>query len=437
MRMNHSVGGITMTSQYGNSEIKSKDSSDILCKINSYMIALVLASELIANVLKAVLDVTGTMRLIFAGTIIISYSTAIVVRHKFRANIYIILLFFYTLALFSISFLQNGINHNMIHLIEFLTYGLNGFLLMLLPYKTEWVLRNISRFAVLFLMFYSQIMDHIDLDVASYDRIKMGASYSILPIVAATILYVYYYREESRVFNVFNAVVYIANLMLLLLLISQGTRGAVVSLAVLIFFMLWNKKAGNQPKFSAIKRYALLVGVLIMAVAVVAFSEQILKVLFVTLNSMGISIAAINKSYLLMTSRGFQLSVLNGRDYVYANALEVFKESPVFGVGIGGFPDIYNYWPHNIFLHLFSELGLLLSLPYVLIIGKGVMIIMQQWPSDENDETAIMIMFLFTISVIRLMFSSRLWKEQAFWMFLVVVCSYARDRQKEHASKGK
>ena len=124
----------------------------------------------------------------------------------------------------------------------------------------------------------------------------------------------------------------------------------------------------------------------------------------------------------------------------YKSALLSFKSSPLFGIGIGGFSVFYKgldvvkgAYPHDIFLELLSELGLLgfLSFVYILIksISRGLVNI-----KLSNSETDIYLnLALFMVMIFMLINSSvsgDINDNRLLFVFLGLAFAYRRDAEK-------
>lgn len=395
--------------------------SDRLCKINSCMIAFVLMAEYIAIILGSLFHLTNILPIIFVTAVTISYVSAFFAGFALRININVLLFYVYSLFLIAFSMFFNGAGTNITYLSDFLSYGMIGFLLLILPYEPRIILRFISCSAIAYLIFPSQILEFISTDTATYGQINMFSSYAISTIIVSSIIYLFFYTKS---FKWFDIIVYIANLSLLFLVLLQGSRGAVIELFVLFLFIWWKKSGSNDMRKDFLKKYLFLAGILFTGIVIITNYALLLKMIYESLRSMGISISLINKSYTLIASQGSVFGVLNGRDTVFANALSLFVKSPVFGTGAGSFGDAFGTWPHNLILQLLSELGILFSIPFLYVIGRGIFAILRQWKFAESKDAGIMLLFLFSISIPRLMLSAYFWKEQSFWMFIIVTCSF-------------
>src|SRR5699024_8937004 len=98
----------------------------------------------------------------------------------------------------------------------------------------------------------------------------------------------------------------------------------------------------------------------------------------------------------------------------------------------GSFAKINNgSYPHNILLHLLIEGGVLLVIPFILIIISTLKTFLKPWFNNQYfDELRLLIIFLFVISLPRLMLSTYLWKIQSFWLLIFIVILVNAQRLK-------
>ncbi len=66
--------------------------------------------------------------------------------------------------------------------------------------------------------------------------------------------------------------------------------------------------------------------------------------------------------------------VLNGRDYLWKQSLNVFSENKVFGAGIGYVNFLLGDAPHNIYIQLLSETGIIGFITYIMAIISSLLI---------------------------------------------------------------
>ncbi|NHF61380.1 O-antigen ligase family protein [Flavobacteriaceae bacterium TP-CH-4] len=111
----------------------------------------------------------------------------------------------------------------------------------------------------------------------------------------------------------------------------------------------------------------------------------------------------------------------SGRDQIYANALRLFRESPLFGdfylisSGIGR-----NGYPHNFFLEAFITTGLLGGIPFVIM---TMIAFVKSYRLLLNGHKSSWIVLMFLQLLIYGMFSSALYSSQDFWALCLFVLS--------------
>jgi len=118
---------------------------------------------------------------------------------------------------------------------------------------------------------------------------------------------------------------------------------------------------------------------------------------------------------------------LNGRDSIYKETLNGIINSPIWGNGISHFGDFSGGYPHNLFLQLMYEGGLILLIPFIILILRSIKIMLFR---NIKIEIRIFVIFLFCTSVMQLLFSSTYWESQIFWFLIgttIKVC-YSKSK---------
>jgi O-antigen ligase len=82
----------------------------------------------------------------------------------------------------------------------------------------------------------------------------------------------------------------------------------------------------------------------------------------------------IQRSLSILTGSGNGLSS-NGRDALWQQAWDIFRQHPLFGIGTGGFAGVApaDLYPHNLFLELGAEVGIFGVVATVLVLIGGVL----------------------------------------------------------------
>ena len=183
-----------------------------------------------------------------------------------------------------------------------------------------------------------------------------------------------------------------------MLVVLSGSRGSMISVAVASMFFF----AINRASFGKV----FVIAALCASIGVVVF-------LFTPLG-VAISNAVEARIGALLVDQVYT----SGRDQIYADAVDLAKEHPLAGVGLGGFMPITGWvYPHNIFLELTCEggavaLGLFLAMlaafgctiyrmrerVHVTSLTALVMLLVaSQFSGDLYDSRAIFLLPLFVI----------------------------------------
>ncbi len=109
----------------------------------------------------------------------------------------------------------------------------------------------------------------------------------------------------------------------------------------------------------------------------------------------------------------------SGRDFLYQSFLELFYENPIFGNGIGITNELWDVTPHNLFLQILVEFGILGMFVFILLACGFLYVLLKI--RKVNNELFLILGILFSVSFGRLLVSSDLWLRQEFWLFLSMV----------------
>lgn len=395
--------------------------NEVVLSINSFLLAVIICAEFIALVFAALGIISdGLLPVIFISALVVSYSMNFLTLPKsIRINIKSMIFILLIIMLFIITFSFKGFATTAKeYFIEFMAYGGIVYLIALLPFSPYKVIRYSMLLGIVFLINPIKIISFTSINtITSYERITMGASYAILPILTATILHFCFFYDKA---NFLDKIAYICNTILLVVLFTRGTRGAVLSILILIFLILYlkiSKLAGRNKYFISMIFLLVALGVILL---ILTNLKNIILNLYLFLQSIGIEIAALIKTYNFIEEEGI-VAILNGRDSIYIRSLELFLQSPIWGHGIGIYGDIYGTYPHNLFLQILTEGGIILFIPIATIIIECVKLLLKPWSRNNlYEDWRYLLLFLFIIAIPRLMFSSYLWQEQSFWLMVFV-----------------
>ncbi|RRN69920.1 hypothetical protein EI200_15620 [Peribacillus simplex] len=401
-------------------KVSKNKNEEIHKNINSFMIALICSGSLIALIFNALGIISeGLYPIISISALITSVISSFILTKftHFRINIKNLFIFIFILTLFFLSYLRfDHYQYLNEYFIKFLFFGGVIFLMLSFPISFKKVLTGISSLSLLILLNPITIIQNLLVTGNSgYTALTMGTSYAILPSVIASSIHYLYYRKNS---GLLVRLSYFLNFFLLILLIFQGTRGVLVAILMLAYAVVLS---GFNNRSNKILRRT-FGGISLAAFLIFLFNiEKVIITIYTYLHTLGIEVYALNKSVSKIQAEG----ILNGRDIIYSNALNLLLDNPIVGSGISSYA--YNYsgtYPHNLILHIFIEFGFLLAIPFIILLIISLLVTFSPLTKDENhNEIKIFIVFCFISSIPRLMFSSYLWQDQIFWLMMFTITS--------------
>lgn len=254
-----------------------------------------------------------------------------------------------------------------------------------------------------------------------------GATYQCASYISAFTyginLYFIFYGKDQERFKFTKTVLYsIINKILLIIqlfgvMVTGGRGGAVL---VLIYTIYISVNVFKERKVSNLSKYILYMIVLFMF----AF---ILQGLFSDNNLFKNSIQRIT-SYI--SKDGIDWDGTSGRDVIFKEAIELIKSSPILGYGLYGFLDLFPMYPHNIFLELMLNGGLIYTLLSIIIF---VITISKYRKISKLDKRNRFIMILLLYPLTDLMFSGSYMRSGPFWfvMILILTSNYNDSMEKK------
>lgn len=233
-------------------------------------------------------------------------------------------------------------------------------------------------------------------NVGSY---SMSLSYYML--LPATV-YINEFFENMSLRNIF------ASLVSLFVILTLGSRGAILCLGV--FIMLKLVKYLKKLTYNKMPLYLSLFAI---AGTALIFFKEILVFAYELLLSFGIR----SRSLLLFAEGGIYLS---GRDNLYSDVFQAILDNPLFGLGLMGDRFVLGgRYVHNLYMEIVINFGMLFGLLIVLIITYSVI---KSLFIKDNKKYNVIIIWL-SLGFIHLMVSSTYLTDFKFWIFLGLICS--------------
>lgn len=372
-----------------------------IININSWIVALFICSTCIAVVIPSQGIVVLTNIVLFGAMIVLNLSHYSL--RKYTPSIVMA-------ALLLVLFIINILIHNQPlvteYLLHFICFGIPLLFIPLPHMDFDKVIRNVAIAAIFFLPFF---LTHnygytaTGGDDGSDAGELMTASYRVVPLILAAFLASV--KETRKIWKwgfIILGIIYFAFLMVI------GSRGAILS--VLFFFvMLFISSAKSKTG-----RIALSGITIILATVLLTEFDKMIEWLYDKTEAFGLSLLALSRLYFKI-NQGENMD--SGRGDLIAEALRDFGDSPIWGKGIASFQNFSGY-PHNLFIQMLQEGGLILFIPFAVIFLIGLKDLVF---GDRNTTYYRALLFMFCGGVMQLMFSNYFWTSSIFWLFVVLV----------------
>ena len=373
---------------------------------NSWTVAIFIAQTSIINIISSIISIPNIsiiLMLILLIKTLLNQKTIIL--FKKRLYVYISILGF---ILFSA--VLNGTDFTKEYCLYFLSFGTVALIISSLYVDSRLVIKNIFIIMLVRTMQYYIIQKNklqllaslIDkkLDY-SYDSIQMGIAFEFTHVAILSLAILLYNKEFK-----FSIAIYVFSfieliLSLAVIIFDCWTRGAYFSFGIAAFFLILGKlKVGKLPVF---------ISVICAAVFVLLNMEKIITYIYSLMYNYGINIRALIKQTSLYSLN----NSTNGRTYFYSLAWNMFKQSPVWGHGIGAFERVSGgIYVHDVFLEAMVELGLIGLILVVYIYYSHIKLIFSY---NITYEMLYKITVFFMISF-TLITSGTFWTSPIFWL---------------------
>lgn len=275
---------------------------------------------------------------------------------------------------------------------------------------------------VMLILSLSTLINTID-SISNGTRVSVGgatyqnASYMAAYAFGINLYYIFYGNNHSRFKFTTNKLYKVVCILLLIVqfigVLSSGGRGGFILIVIYILYItisiIYKKNRVNSLK------YILLMGVAILSITIV----------LPKLMQISIFNNSVERVLSYLSPEGIDMSRTSGRDLVYGSAIELIKQSPIIGYGIFGFWKIYGAYPHNLFLEILLQGGvvmLFISIIIIILLLRRIIYMVRY-----NEELRIiLIIFLYPITM--LMFSGTYTNNSIFWFCISFIFSYRLEK---------
>lgn len=239
---------------------------------------------------------------------------------------------------------------------------------------------------------------------------RMSVTYYILPLFIAIILDIFFFDKGKKLTQrlkkyILYIVIFYVYLNFYLIFASRGAYVAIF-VCLLLCFITMIKSRLKKILFTIIGFSIIIILAISMRNILVEFNS--------ILNNMNIHSRTIERTIELYEEENLG----NGRDKVYEDALDGIQEKMIFGNGIGNFERKYQTYPHNIILQTWYEGGIINMIIILIPIIYSIYLITLS--NKINDNNKYLLIFFFSISLVRLMLSYEYWKDNYFWVYIYI-----------------
>lgn len=314
--------------------------------------------------------------------------------NKFKmTNIKNILIIIMVGIIFGINILFNNNDTLNFYINQFLLFALPLLLIFLLNIDLEKFTRifygyNIVNAALYLLL----LIINPNKLIEDYMTFGFYAIYSLIYVI----IYAYYHKHKKMM---------ICGIIALPAIFINGNRGTVLIAAVAIIAMVFM----NERK---LKKKIIFVAIIVfLACNINNLAKFILNFI---IEDLGINSYAVQGLYLMLEGDDVE-SIIGGRYNIYEEAAGEFKEHFLSGMGIANFQEKYGYYPHNIFLDVYSTFGIIMgSIYFAYIIVVGVKLYKL---SKNNIEIRILFIFMLA-NIMKLILSKTFIYDPTIWLYI-------------------
>lgn len=288
---------------------------------------------------------------------------------------------------------------------EILRFYLNQFLIFALPLLIIFMIDiDLKSFTKIF--FYYNVINILlyllYVLVYSNGSIKDYMSFGYFAMFSLSYIIVYaYYNKYFKTM--------ICALVTVPIIIINGNRGTILIVGTLIFLIMLMSNKTNKIKKIAI--FVLLMIIISNINNIAKFSLDFVTQVFKIEDTY-----SIRNLYNMLDSRSTE-SLLGGRYYIYENTVKEIGDHPILGMGVAAFQNKYGYFPHNLFLDVYSTFGIILGTLYFIYLV--IMSIKLYKLSVVDMQVRILFIFMFA-NLMKLILSKTFIYDSAIWLYIAL-----------------
>lgn len=322
----------------------------------------------------------------------------------------LILFFSLFLLLILINIIVHGLSsHALLRILYFGIYGGIPTLILYILYKKKSKFNLMKIFQYINYIYAIMSLFILDKNFWNYSpQDRMTISYYFLPVLIS--LFFEFFLDKNK--NLKNILIKLSIYLVLFFpylnfTINLMSRGTILSLFICIYLVFVSMQ-------SKLKKFKIICISLIILLIIFIFGVYILEFIQSILSLLGITFSFIDKNLRLLQ----QNTIGNGREIIYKNAFLGILNHPIIGNGIGDFKNVFGTYPHNFILQSWYEGGFLFMFLMVSPVLYSFIKIM--FSDNISRDKKYFFIFIFSLSIIRLMLSFEYWKDMFYWIYLFI-----------------
>lgn len=381
-----------------------------LILINSILIGCFISINMITKIITSVISFNNNI-IIFSVllTLISIYYNKIKVKTSYN------FVFISIMIILLISALRIHDNkYTLDYIVNFILYGMIFTYTMQFKFDFKYVLKTINYISYVYCLYLAFIIwPKIDNRTINID-FTMDLSYTSAIVIISILMYGL--KKENKYENIFNIISLMINFNMI---INKSTnRGVFLALGcyLLISYLYKSSKI----------HYKILKIIIISSISMTLLHN--IEYILLRINKLLINF---NINTPLVTKIVTQISsgdITSGRTILYDTAKDIIVNKPLLGNGVGYYESLNSgMYTHNIILDLLASIGIIGTVIVIGIIISGLVLVFRE---DISDKYKQIIIFLFSLSIPRLMISSTIWENHIFWMYIMYIIMYIFNKQK-------
>lgn len=402
------------------------DKNDLITKLNSIAVALMIAASCITAVLARISFFSKLQNnVIVLGAVCIFIFTALLITKRLFIPIPALITMFFTFITYMFTLLINPEQCDL-SAIQYIFYAVIPIFVIGQKIEGEYVMRYVLYISLITM---PMVNSFFNIQYEQYAQAYMGNVYSLITSVTIAMIHFKLYRKQS---NILVKISYIYNLYLLVQMLLYGNRGAVLCIIFCLIVLTINSydETGLKP-LPPLK----IVIIVVVGIAVLIAVINALPLLEAFSSFLGNTFHNVPSFILKMIKYMSDGDATNGRETISSFTTNAIFEKPIFGNGIKTFEayvkskTTFNWpYPHNYILQYLFEYGIVFGLmPIYLSLSLAVKTVFAR--IKEKKEFAICCT-LVCLNIPKLFVSTDPWSSTTIWMLITYSLIYIVNNNK-------